>query len=292
MKTLFAAVVVLGVATPAASFARNVRALPDKIRAFAQQIPRIILQLQDYVATERMTQMIMDPRADRAMRKQVLLSDYQIAPLEEDPSVLWEFRFVRAIDGKPVPGSERQIDDFFRLRHRDAREERLSIAELGLSRSLPGCYWHNLTLVLQAFADPNVEDFDWKGEGDRWVFEQIRGFGIPEDLFDPKSPRHYPKGSLVFSKGSLSHLELEWPSGAVVNAVTFDFSPSAEADPIPRPARYVAKKRVAGTRSKTLVETIFEYSDYRRFSVTTDPRTSTSGVPERRPAAHGARRPG
>jgi len=247
--------------------------LPDGIRAFAEQVPRITAQLQDYVATERMTQRVMDARADRVARKQVLVSDYQVAPLEEDPSVLWEFRFVRSIDGKAVPGADRQIEDFLRLRHKNAAEERMSIAQLGVSKSLPGCYWHNLTLVLQAFGGANAENFDWKGDGDRYSFEQVRGLGIPEDVFDPQSPRHYPKGSLVFSGGTLSRLEMEWSTRELVTVVVLEFTPAGEPGSAPRPSRYEAKRRLlAGMTQKTLVETVFEYRDYRRFSVSTEPK--------------------
>ena len=270
MKLPITTVLVLSAALSAPAAPKT---LPDGIRAFAEQVPRITAQLQDYVATERMTQMVMDGRADRVARKQVLVSDYQIAPLEEDPSVLWEFRFVRSIDGKTVPGADRQIEDFFRLRHKDAAEERLSIAQLGVSKSLPGCYWHNLTLVLQAFGGANAENFDWKGDGDRYSFEQVRGLGIPEDIFDPQSPRHYPKGSLVFSGGTLSRVEMEWSSRELITVVALDFSPAGEAGGLPRPSRYVAKRRLlAGMTQKTLVETVFEYKDYRHFSVSTEPK--------------------
>jgi len=248
---------------------------PDGVLAVSRQVGRIASGLQDYVATERMTQKVMDSRADRVMRKQVLVSDYQIAPLEEDANALWEFRFVREIDGKPVPGADRQIEDFARLRHKDAKEERLAITKLGMSRSLPGCYWHNLTLMLLAFSGGNVENFDWKGDGDRWTFQQVRGLGIPENLFDPKSFRHYPKGSLTIANGALSRLEIEWPAADLITTVTLEFTPPAESGAIPLPSRYVAKKRISGPTQKTVVETDFEYNGYRRFSVTTEHSTKS-----------------
>lgn len=248
---------------------------PADVLSVSSQVGRIATGLQDYVATERMTQKVMDTRADRVMRKQVLVSDYQIAPLEEDQNALWEFRFVRAIDGKPVPGAERQIEDFARLRHKDAREERLAITKLGLDRSLPGCYWHNLTLTLLAFAGANVENFSWRGDGDRWMFEQVRGLGIPENLFDPKSHRHYPSGALTLKNGSLSKLEIEWQAGDLITSIALEFAAPAEPGAIPLPSRYVAKKRIAGPTQKTVVETDFDYGDYRRFSVTTEPTTKS-----------------
>lgn len=244
--------------------------LPERVEAFARELPRIVAGMEELVATERMTQMVMDSRSDRVMRRQVLVSDYQIAPLEEDPSVLWEFRFVKEMNGKPVPGADHQIEDFLRLRHTDAREERLKLAQLGFSRSLPGTYWHNLTLLLLAFAGENAANFDWKGDGDRFTFEQVRGPGIPESLFDPKSPRHYPKGSLTLAGGTLSRLEIEWASGPLLTNVSLEFSPPPEPGDIPRPARYVARKRYAGASPKTLVETIFEYRDYKRFRATAE----------------------
>jgi hypothetical protein len=251
-------------------------ATPDGVLAVSREVGRIATGLQDYVATERMTQKVMDTRADRVMRKQILVSDYQIAPLEEDANALWEFRFVREIDGKPVAGADRQIEDFARLRHQDAKEERLAITKLGFDRSLPGCYWHNLTLMLLAFAGPNVDNFSWRGDGDRWTFEQVRGLGIPENLFDPKSQRHYPRGTMTLAKGALSKLEIEWQVGELITSVSLEFSAPAEPGAIPLPSRYVAKKRIAGPTQKTVVETDFDYSAYRRFAVTTEPSTTKS----------------
>jgi hypothetical protein len=246
---------------------------PDPVLAFARSIPRITSAMQDYVATETMTQRVMDPVADRPMRKTVLVSDYQIAPLDEDPAVLWEFRFVREADGKPVPGADRQIEDFFRLRSADAREERARIAKIGQSRSLPGCYWHNLTLLLQGFQGGNVLSFDWTPEGEGgFRFQQARGRGIPEDLFDPRSPRHFPTGKVTLAGGALSRLEISWASGETVTDVTLEFAPP-DADGVIHPARYVARRRLAGPGHKTALETIFEYSGYRKFTVTTEPKT-------------------
>jgi hypothetical protein len=208
----------LGAAVPAAA------APPEDIRAFASDVPRVFSELENLVARERMTQLVFDTASDRIVRRRVLVSDYQIAPLEEDPTVSWEFRFVREVDGKPVPGAARQLDDFLRLRHRDSREERMRITNLGLSSSLPDCYWHNLTLVLRAFTGDNVDNFDWRPLRSGWAFEQVRGPGIPQNHFDPRSPRHYPKGTLSFEEGSLSHLQLEWSSDGIVTSAQLDFS--------------------------------------------------------------------
>jgi hypothetical protein len=178
--------------------------VPGPVRDFSREIPRIFSELENVVARERMTQVIFDSTSDRIFRRRVIVSDYQIAHLDEDPEALWEFRFVSQVDGKGIPGASQQIENFLRLRHRDARQERLRITNLGLSSSLPGCYWHNLTLVLRAFEAGNVEDFSWRRSRDLWLFEQVRGLGIPQDLFDPDSHRHYPRGSVAFSAGSLS----------------------------------------------------------------------------------------
>lgn len=252
---------------------RPVPALPpEPIRAFASEVPRVFSELENLVARERMTQLVYDSANDRVVRRRVLVSDYQIAPLEEDPTVPWEFRFVREIDGKAVPGADRQLDDFLRLRHRDSREERMRITNLGLSSSLPDCYWHNLTLVLRAFQGENADNFEWRPLRSGWAFEQVRGPGIPQNHFDPRSPRHYPKGALTFEEGSLSKLQLEWTSDGMVTSVQLEFSRPVAPDFIPRPLKYVAKKRREAS-ARTVVQTTFEYGDYRRFGVRSEETT-------------------
>jgi hypothetical protein len=202
-------------------------------------------------------------------RSRVLESDYQVAHLGEDPSALWEFRFVRSADGKKLD-VERQMGDFFRLRHPSAAAERRSIVELAREKSLPGYYWHNLTLALLAFGPETLDDFDWERKTDHYVFQQARGPGIPEDLFDPMSPRHYPTGTLTFDPkgGWLSRLYLEWTSGERRARVTMTFSPPPKPGAIALPRRYEA---VHERRSTGMVidRTTFDYSNFRRFTVTT-----------------------
>jgi hypothetical protein len=253
----------LGSTLPAAA------APPEDIRAFASDVPRVFSELENLVAREMMTQLVYDTASDRIVRRRVLVSDYQIAHLEEDPAVAWEFRFVREVDGKPVAGASHQLDDFLRLRHRDSREERMRITNLGLASSLPDCYWHNLTLVLRAFSGENADNFQWRSLRNGWAFEQVRGPGIPQNHFDPRSPRHYPKGSMTFEEGSLSRLQLEWSSDGLVTSVQLDFSRPVEPDLIPRPLKYVARKRREGS-PRTLVQTTFEYDDYRRLGVSSE----------------------
>lgn len=246
--------------------ARADEAVSGPVRDFSREIPGIFSKLENVVARERMTQVIFDSTSDRVFRRRVIVSEYQIAHLEEDPEALWEFRFVSQVDGKAVAGSSQKIQDFLRLRHRDAREERQRITNLGQAVSLPGCYWHNLTLILRAYEGSNVENFSWKQSGGRWLFEQVRGLGIPQDFFDPASPRHYPRGSLVFSAGALSRLDLEWTANGLVTTISLEFSRPKAPDDIPLPKRYVAKRRTA-TSLLTAVQTTFEYGDYRRFEV-------------------------
>jgi hypothetical protein len=183
--------------------------------------------------------------------------------------MLWEFRFVRSVDGKTLD-VERQMSDFFRLRHPSAKAERQGIVDLAREKSIPGHYWHNITLALVAFGPETLEDFDWERRSDRYLFRQARGPGMPEDLFDPASPRHYPTGTLTFdSKGGwLSRLYLEWPSGDTRARLTMTFSPPEKPGDIALPLRYEA---VHERRTSTLVidRTTFDYSHYRRFTVTT-----------------------
>src|SRR4029077_8510776 len=129
-------------------------------------IPSYFASLEEYVATEKITQDVMRDSNQTVFRHQVLLSDFQIAHLGEDPEALWEFRFVRSVNGKALD-TDRQIEDFFRLRQPNAAAERRSIVALARDHSLPGCYWHNLSLTLLAFSPGIFDDFAWtpKGKG-------------------------------------------------------------------------------------------------------------------------------
>ena len=249
-------------------------AAPPAVVAFSRSLPRLFEEFESVVAREEMGQETIDVRAARTLRRRILVSDYQIARLEEDPDALWEFRFVREVDGKAVDGGDRQFQDFLRLRHPDARAERLWIVEIARSQSLPGCYWHNLTLALFAFTEPNLANFRWRAKGTRYEFEQVRGLGIPEDLFNPSSTRHYPKGALSFngSGSTLSSLELRFPTGATQVVITLTFALQG-VSPFPMPAHYVVERKRAET-GRTLFRTTVEYSNYRRFTVTTEEKTS------------------
>ncbi len=249
---------------------------PEPIRELSRQVSRILAQMQNLVARERMTQIVYDTSSERVIRRRVLSSDYQIAPLDAEPDALWEFRFVREVDGRAVPGAERGPEDFLRLRSRASLEERMRVTELGRSRSLPGCYWHNLTLVLRAFEGGNVDQFEWRRRGPAWLFEQVRGPGIPDNGFDPRSPRHYPHGSLEIADGSLRRVDFEWTSGGLVTSVAMDFTPPEDPDRIPKPLKYVARTRQA-SGPRPLSQTTFEYGDYRRFGVSTETATAPPG---------------
>lgn len=248
--------------------------VPPEIAAFSRAIPPYFAKLEDYVARERISQDVMREENATVFRHQVLLSDFQVAHLGEDPSSLWEFRFIRSVDGKPLD-ADRQIQDFFRLRQPSAAAERRSIVDLAREHSFPGCYWHNLTLTLLAFGPEIVDDFEWSKKGKRWSFRQVRGLGIPEDLFDPASARNYPTGTLDLGADGVSpaRLELDWASRESRLRVTMEFSPPAAAGEIALPRRYVAihERRSSGAvRDRT----VFEYSDFRKFTVTTAQETS------------------
>ena len=248
--------------------------VPDAVRAFSREIPGFFEELERIVAREEMRQEAMDPLAARPLRRRTLVSDYQIAPLAEEPGALWEFRFVREVDGKPVPGAAREFQDFLRLRHKDSREERMKIVELARTKSLDGCYWHNLTLAMMAFSEPFVENYRWRGSGNRYEFEQVRGPGIPEDVFDPASPRHYPTGAIAFSgpAGQLSEIDLRFPTRDTVVEMRLFFARSAVAR-APLPSQYVVERKRASTM-RTLLKTTLEYTGYRRFTVTSEEKTT------------------
>ncbi|HET7453856.1 MAG TPA: hypothetical protein VFL12_14005, partial [Thermoanaerobaculia bacterium] len=110
-------------------------AAPAAVAAFSRSILPYFARLEDFVATEKITQDVMRDSNQAVLRHQVLLSDFQIAHLGEEPDALWEFRFVRSVDGKPLD-TDRQIQDFFRLRQPNAAAERRSIVELAREHSL------------------------------------------------------------------------------------------------------------------------------------------------------------
>ena len=243
---------------------------PAPVVAFSRNLPAYFAELENYVASERTVQQVMREQTAMVFRSRVLESDYEVAHLGEDPSALWEFRFVRSVDGKKVD-AERQMSDFFRLRQPNAAAERRSIVDLAREKSLPGYYWHNLTLTLLAFGPETLGDFDWTPKSGQFAFRQTRGPGIPEDLFDPASPRHYPAGTIAFDPrgGWLSRLYLEWTSGERKARITMTFSPPAAPGEIALPRRYEAvhERRTSGA---VVDRTTFEYSNFRRFTVTTD----------------------
>jgi len=242
---------------------------PAPVAAFSRSLPAYFAELENYVASERTVQQVMRETTAMIFRSRVIDSDYQVAHLGEDPAALWEFRFVKAVDGKKLD-VERQVTDFFRLRHPSAAAERRSIVELARQKALPGYYWHNLTLTLLAFGPETIEDFDWERKSNAFGFRQTRGPGIPEDIFDPSSPRHYPNGTIAFDPkgGWLSRLYLEWTSGERRARLTMTFSPPAKSGDIALPRRYEAvhERRQTG---KVIDRTTFDYSNFRRFTVTT-----------------------
>jgi hypothetical protein len=246
---------------------------PEEMRAFARNLPAYFSKLENIIARETITQTLFNDRNGLLQRRRVLVSDYQIAHLGEDPAALWEFRFIRAVDGRTLPEVDRKINDFFRLRHPSAEEERRSIVNLAVGESLPGCYWHNLTLVLLAFGEGPIENFDWTRKGNRFLFRQVRGLGIPEDFFDPRSPRHYPSGAISLSPDghSPARLELEFPTDVRRIRVRLEFSPPSAPEFIALPRVYVVESdhaTVLGFNPDSA--TRFEYSDIRRFTVSTE----------------------
>ena len=247
--------------------------VPTEMRGFARELPAYFSKLENVIATETITQTILNDRNGTVQRRRVLVSDYQIAHLGENPAALWEFRFVRAVDGQKLPDIDRKIEDFFRLRHPSAEAERRSIVDLAVGQSLPGCYWHNITLVLLAFGQGPNENFEWTRKGRDFLFRQVRGLGIPEDLFNPRSPRHYPSGTItIFPDGqSPARLELEFRTDIRRIRMRLEFSPPTAPELISLPHAYeVDSDRVTlmGFNPETRVR--FEYSNIRHFSVSTE----------------------
>lgn len=265
--------VALSLAAAARAGSAGGPSIPEPLHAFARDLPAYFSRLENIIARETITQTILNDQSGGVHRRRVLVSDYQIAHLGEDPGALWEFRFVRSVDGRKLPDVDRKIEDFFRLRHPSAEAERRSIVDLAAAESLPGCYWHNLTLVLLAFGEDTLDNFDWTRKGTRYVFRQARGPGIPEDLFDPLSPRHYPTGAIeLFSGKSFpERLELEFRSDQRRIRMRFQFSSPVAPDFIALPRSYdVDADRITGLGFNPETRTRFEYSDIRRYTVRTE----------------------
>src|ERR1041385_346225 len=147
-----------------ASFGSGNDAVPARMLEFSRKLPEVFEELGNLVAREEMVQQVY--RSGRLFDIRTLVSDYQVAHLDTDPSALWEFRFVRMIDGRKVPDFDRKVSDFFLLRHADAREERIRVTRQALDRSLPHCYWHNLTLALGALGAGLLPNYDWTETSD------------------------------------------------------------------------------------------------------------------------------
>lgn len=260
----------LALATPGSAVAQ--KAVPEAVRSFARSVPNFFSRMDNLVAREEMTQTVL--RRGRLIRHRVIVSDYQIAHLDLDPDTRWEFRFVREVDGSRLKDSDRRIEDFLLLRHPDAREERISIVKLAIEKSLPNCYWHNLTLLLGAFGESLLDNYEWTEKSEAVHFRQVRGPGIPEDFFRPDSPRHYPDGAFYFSgpERSLSRIDVGFQLAEYVIQMRLTFSEPAPPDSIALPKLYeVSRRRVAS--GELVSQTTFRYSDFRRFTVATEEKT-------------------
>jgi hypothetical protein len=227
--------------------------------------------MANFLARETMHQELFGPRNGSVARRRVIVADYQISHLLEEPESLWEFRFVQSVDGHARPGVDEEIARLASLRHASATEERRQIAENARRESLPGCAWHNLGLVLLAFREPYLPYFDWKQKGDHFEFRQSRGPGIPEDFFDPQSPRHYPTGELgLAADGSVSRLDMRYESQEYNVRMRFSFAPPAAGAPsMPRRAE-VRSYRPSSMGEALESRLISDFTDYREFQVTTD----------------------
>lgn len=250
---------------------------PPAVVRWSASIPSFYTTLSNFVATETVHQEMFNRRNGSIARRRVLVTDYQVSHLIEDPTSLWEFRFVRSVDGKLRPGVDEEISRLAMLRHANATEERREIVGIFRRESLPGCAWHNLGLVLLAFRKDYLTYFDWRQKGDRFEFEQVRGPGIPEDFFDPKSPRHYPTGELWLAPdGSTSRFELRYSSQDYNVRMHFAFaSPAAGLPSLPRNV-VVLSYRPSPTGGALESRVTSDYSDYREFQVTTEESPSVA----------------
>jgi hypothetical protein len=250
---------------------------PARLLRFSDGVPAYLGELTNYVAREAIHQELFGARNGQVERRRDLVADYQIAPLVEDPSALFEFRFIRSVDGRNRPEVDGEIASLPGLRHANAMKERRRIVDLAIHESLPGCYFQNLTLLLFAFERDFLDDFEWKEVGDRFDFRQVKGPGIPEDYFDPKSPRSYPSGSLWLTPDGLSIVRLDLLQATERRSLNcrLEFGPPAPGSPsLPRHFE-VRAYRPSSTGGFLEAATTLDYSDYRRFEVTTTSKTDT-----------------
>jgi hypothetical protein len=248
---------------------------PSEVVSFSRGIPAYFARLGDYISRETMSQTRFNPETGQVLRHRVIVSDLQISHLGQDPNALWEFRFVRRVDRLRID-VDSEIRDFFKLRQPDAGAERLALARVAMNWSLLGCYWHNLTLSLLAFQEPLLGNYEWSGSGRRFRFRQVRGPGIPVHYFDPDSARSYPEGTIELSPdGSwLESLELVYPVNSQKSIVRLEFSRPAAPGEIALPKHFEAEgqRLESGLR---LLKTDFDYSEFRRFSVSAAPAVAS-----------------
>lgn len=268
-------VVLLFFSFSAAPGASKTDGVPREILEFSRALPEFFDDLGNVVAREEMVQQVY--WRGRPSDRRMLVSDYQVAHLDSDPSALWEFRFVRMVDGRKVRDFDRRSSDFFLLRSANAREERIRLTHLAFDHSLPFCYWHNLTLALNAFNETLLSNYDWRGTAEGAKFRQVRGLGVAEDFFNPRSPRHYPSGEILLAgqRHQLARLTLEFPFQGDLVRASLRFSPVAPPgrSVLPREYEVIRFRRQSG---EVVTRTTFRYSDFRRFSVETNEDTEDS----------------
>lgn len=73
---------------------------PDRVVAFSRNLPLFFEKLGEMVATEKITQTLISEKTAAVARRRILESDFEISHLAEDPTALWEFRFVSSIPRK------------------------------------------------------------------------------------------------------------------------------------------------------------------------------------------------
>ena len=131
MKTIFRLLVALSLLAPGASFGQQPAPPAPETAAPAELIMRAAARRQEYAEkfkdlTAEETQRI-EEFGDRGLkRRQEVVSDLIVYQSQLNSSAMFEYRNVRLVDGKPVAGRERRVEQLFgRLSKADSIKKEL-----------------------------------------------------------------------------------------------------------------------------------------------------------------------
>ncbi|HEX6184473.1 MAG TPA: hypothetical protein VFZ44_11375 [Pyrinomonadaceae bacterium] len=131
MKHILCLLVALSFLSPGASFGQQPATPSSDAAATAELISRATLRTREYRErfkdlTAEETQRVEEYEDDGLKRRREVVSDLIIYQSQLDSAAMFEYRNVRMVDGKPVSGRERRVEQLFgRLAKADSRKKEL-----------------------------------------------------------------------------------------------------------------------------------------------------------------------